>query len=70
MKSHFCTCGDLDCPHHPAVNPEGTCDACIRKNLRLEEIPSCFFRKIGDPSDLTEFTFESFVKFYLEKRGK
>ena len=38
----MCTCGDTACPNHPANHPDG-CTRCIKKNLELGEIPSCFF---------------------------
>ena len=43
----FCTCGDLNCPNHPANHGSG-CTLCIEKNLKAGEIPSCFFKK-ADP---------------------
>ena len=58
----FCTCTDLKCPLHP-TNHENGCDPCIKKNLGLKEIPSCFFKKaINDPL-ITKHgsTFEHFA---------
>ncbi len=70
-KEHFCTCRDRKCPNNPN-NPDTcvcSCDECVAKNLALGEIPSCFFRKIKDDlSDITEFTFESFVKFWIRNK--
>ncbi len=68
-EKHFCTCRDRECPHNPNNHDIGccSCDACIEKNLSQGEIPSCFFRKVKDDlSGLSEFTFESFVKFWIE----
>ncbi|WHH59855.1 DUF6485 family protein [Petroclostridium sp. X23] len=65
---HFCTCKDTNCKLHPFNHNLG-CDPCIRKNLNAGEIPSCFFHLIDDDiSHLSEFTIESFVKFYLENK--
>ena len=72
-KEHFCTCRDRECPHNPNNSDEKccSCDACVAKNLALGEIPSCFFRKVKDDlSSLSEFTIESFVKFWNENNGK
>ena len=66
-KAHFCTCTDLACPLNPN-NPRNRekgrgCDACIRKNLALGEVPSCIFKKVGDwPDDWEDFTYAGFVK--------
>lgn len=38
----FCTCDNFNCVHHPK-NTDGTCTACVAKNLKNNEIPSCFF---------------------------
>lgn len=40
----FCTCDNFNCVHHPK-NTDGSCTACVAKNLRNNEIPSCFFIK-------------------------
>ncbi len=72
-KNHFCTCRDRECIHNPNNSDTSIChcDGCIEKNLSNGEIPSCFFRKINDDlSEISEFTFESFVKFWIENKGK
>lgn len=67
-KKHFCTCEATGCKHHPLNHDKG-CDPCIQKNLSRGEIPGCFFHLVSDDlSGLDEFTVESFVKFYLERR--
>ncbi len=38
----FCICYNFNCVHHPK-NTGGSCTACVAKNLRNNEIPSCFF---------------------------
>ena len=69
-KEHFCTCGDVSCPLNPN-NPRNRergrgCDACIRKNLALGEIPSCFFKKVGSIEDWDDFSVAGFVRFFQE----
>ena len=64
---HFCTCDDVACPHNPN-NPANLklgrgCDPCIRKNLALGEIPSCFFNKVGDLADWDDFSMQGFARF-------
>ena len=66
-NKHFCTCGDTKCPFNPN-NPkyEGKdfgCDACIRKNLRLGEIPTCMFVKQGNIEGWDDWSIEGFAKF-------
>ncbi|MCL1998448.1 MAG: DUF6485 family protein [Turicibacter sp.] len=65
MNTHFCTCTVLECPHHPQNNQAG-CDDCIRKNLKLGEIPSCFWQNeiIGE----TEYSARNFAKKLLESQ--
>ncbi|WP_414602960.1 DUF6485 family protein [Pyramidobacter sp.] len=43
----FCACTDVKCPNHPNNHSRGG-EPCIAKNLALDEIPTCFFRKV-DP---------------------
>ena len=69
MDKHFCTCPAASCQYHPAKHKNG-CDPCIQKNLQQGEIPACFFLSVSeDVNDLTEFTAESFVSFYLKHKG-
>ena len=72
-KEHFCTCGDVSCPLNPN-NPRNRergrgCDACIRKNLALGEIPSCFFKKVGSIEDWDDFSVAGFVRFFHEHQA-
>jgi hypothetical protein len=66
-RAHFCTCDDTACPLNPN-NPRNRergrgCDGCIRKNLALGEIPSCFFNKVGPTADGWEdFSVAGFVR--------
>ena len=47
-SSPFCTCGNMACPLHPAKHDRG-CAPCIQKNLRLREVPNCFFNLLDHP---------------------
>ena len=68
--THFCTCDDTACPLNPN-NPRNRergrgCDACIRKNLALGEIPSCFFNKVGEtPAGWEDYSVAGFVRHCL-----
>lgn len=65
---HFCTCTDLNCPLHPKNHDKG-CDLCIQKNLRMKEIPSCFFKAVdSDTSGVDDFSFEGFARFLQERK--
>ncbi len=66
MSSAFCTCEDLKCPFHPTNHDKG-CSPCISKNLKLGEIPSCFFNKINAPQNLPSYTMEDFAKLVLQQ---
>lgn len=46
----FCTCKNLDCPLHPSNHDKG-CSPCISKNLKLREMPECFFQKLEHAED-------------------
>lgn len=58
--SPFCTCKDFDCPFHPTNHDKG-CAPCIAKNLKLGEIPSCFFNKLDGTENLASYTYEDFA---------
>lgn len=67
MAGEHCSCRDKSCPMHPSNHAQG-CTPCILKNLRLGEIPSCFFNKVTNDLDkLDSFSMESFAKAVLEK---
>ena len=59
--SPFCTCTDLACPMHP-TNHEKGCAPCISKNLKLREIPSCFFHRADSDGKHESFFFEDFAE--------
>lgn len=64
-----CTCEDTSCPFHPSNHGKG-CTPCIEKNLRLGEIPSCFFRKAGLPRFMDSYTIEAFAHAVIELKEK
>ena len=63
--SPFCTCTDLACPLHPKNHDKG-CAPCIAKNLKLKEIPSCFFNKVAPDKKEGTYFFEDFAKAVLD----
>ncbi|MBR1455723.1 MAG: hypothetical protein IJ594_01015 [Oscillospiraceae bacterium] len=63
--SPFCTCGDLQCPFHPSKHDRG-CSPCIVKNLKLGEIPNCFFDKAGI-KESADYSYQSFARAVVEK---
>ncbi len=60
----FCTCRDTTCPFHPTNHDRG-CDLCIQKNLKLGEIPSCFFNAVGSAADTESYHYEDFARMVL-----
>ena len=62
--SPFCTCTDLGCPLHP-TNHDNGCAPCIAKNLKLREIPSCFFNEAVPDKKGGTYFFEDFAAAVL-----
>ena len=64
MKAaEFCTCTDQQCPFNPVNHSKG-CDLCVRKCLKQNEIPSCFFKKISlKVPENEDYTFKGFADF-------
>ena len=70
MEKHFCTCTVTQCSEHPLNNNQG-CNSCIQKNLKLGEIPACFWHNITNGVvGKTEYSVENFTKFYLENKKR
>lgn len=67
--SRFCTCDNTECPLHPTKHNKG-CAPCISKNLRLKEIPSCFFHLIENAETRKGDTFEDFARLVLNNQQK
>ena len=68
-EKHFCTCNVVQCPNHPDNQGDG-CDPCIRKNLELGEIPSCFWSNISKITGTTDYSVEKFTQFYLSHKAQ
>lgn len=66
-SAKFCTCTNLDCPLHPSRHDKG-CTPCISKNLRLKEMPSCFFHLVENAENRTGDSFADFAKLVLEQK--
>ena len=62
--SPFCTCKNLDCPLHPTKHKKD-CALCISKNLRLKEIPRCFFNLLDHAEARAGDSYEDFAKLVL-----
>jgi hypothetical protein len=62
--SNFCTCKDTECPLHPTKHDKG-CAPCISKNLKLGEIPNCFFDKVGGSQERISYNFVDFANLVL-----
>ena len=58
--SPFCTCENLECPLHPTRHDKG-CALCIAKNLKLNEMPNCFFAKVAGSDKRMGDTFADFA---------
>lgn len=65
----FCTCTDLQCPNHP-VNHDQGCTLCILKNLRMKEIPGCFFRDIPCEKPTSEWHYADFAALVEKARAE
>jgi len=60
----FCSCKNMSCPLHPTKHDKG-CTPCIGKNLKLKEIPNCFFNLINGAQLREGDSFEDFAKLIL-----
>lgn len=64
----FCTCDNIACPLHPTKHDKG-CSLCIQKNLKLKEIPNCFFHLLENAQQRQGDSFEDFAKLVLKENG-
>lgn len=64
--SPFCTCQNLECPLHPAKHDKG-CAPRIAKDLKLGEMPNCFFNKIDGSENRAGDSFKDFANLVLQK---
>lgn len=67
--SGFCTCKKLTCPLHPTNHNKG-CAPCISKNLKLKEIPSCFFNTIPDAQNRAGDSYKDFATLIFNNEDK
>ena len=58
--SPFCTCKNMECPLHPTKHNKG-CALCISKNLKLNEVPNCFFDKVAGSEKRNGDSFDDFA---------
>ena len=62
--SRFCTCPHTACPLHPVNHGQG-CAPCVAKNLKLREIPNCFFQLIDANGVRTGDSFLDFAELVM-----
>lgn len=66
--ANYCTCTNLKCPLHPTNHDKG-CTPCIRKNLRLGEVPNCFFHLVQSPGEeVPDSSLEAFARAILGRK--
>lgn len=65
--SKFCTCQNLECPLHPTKHDKG-CAPCIAKNLKLNEMPNCFFNKLENSANRKGDSFADFADIVSGKK--
>ena len=65
VMSEFCSCTNLVCPLHPTKHDNG-CTPCIQKNIKLKEIPNCFFNLVEGSASRPGDTFTDFAKVVLD----
>ncbi|MGI6169597.1 MAG: DUF6485 family protein [Christensenellales bacterium] len=63
----FCTCTDTSCKFHPSRHDKG-CTPCISKNLKTQEILSCFFDLIEGAGSRDEGSFKTFAQTVLKQK--
>lgn len=68
--SKICTCKNTKCPLHP-INHDKGCTPCISKNLKLGEIPNCFFNLVIEDSEkIQDATLSGFANIVLSKMNQ
>ncbi len=65
----FCTCTDYDCPFNP-VNHDQGCSPCILKNLKMKEIPSCFYHDIDREKPTENYHYEDFAALVMAAKAE
>lgn len=64
----YCTCRDTKCPLHPTNHDKG-CTPCILKNLKLREVPGCFFNALEHREERETYFFEDFAEAVLHDKA-
>ncbi len=67
-RSKFCNCDNFACPLHPTKHDNG-CAPCIHKNLKLKEIPNCFFSLVNGSKDRSGDSFEFFASLVMKQKA-
>ena len=64
----MCTCTDTSCPYNP-VNHDKGCTPCIAKNLKMGELPSCFFVAVQGHDEYPAYTYQHFARVVADNLG-
>ena len=64
--SEFCSCTNMACPLHPTKHDKG-CAPCINKNLKLKEIPNCFFGLVDGSEEREGDSFKDFAELVVKE---
>lgn len=64
--SEFCPCTNMACPLHPTKHDKG-CSPCISKNLKLKEIPNCFFGLVDGSGKREGDSFKDFAELVVKE---
>lgn len=59
----------MDCPLHPTKHDKG-CSPCISKNLKLREMPNCFFDLLEDSEMRQGDSFSDFADIVQSMKKK
>lgn len=67
--NEICTCTKAKCPLHPFNHDKG-CTPCIGKNLKLREVPNCFFQLVTDDIDsIKDSSLKGFAAEVLDQKS-
>ena len=61
----LCTCKNTKCKLHP-INHDMGGTLCIEKNLRMDEMPNCFFDKIDPEHNRKGTSTRDYAEFMLK----
>ncbi len=68
MNVPHCSCTNFNCPLHPTKHDKG-CTPCIAKNLRLKEVPTCFFNLVDAEHKRPDDSFHDFANCVMENEN-